>query len=115
MKLKGLKITVLVFTAFALVSCNKWPTKKVEEGITNYFEMNNRMAGGGNTSVTSIQVLEKITQGDSCLAKAFVIGHFVNNSLPVPIEKDFSDTLEFILITPDHPSVIKVGWPKESK
>ncbi|MCB0736822.1 MAG: hypothetical protein KDC92_04855 [Bacteroidetes bacterium] len=114
MKLKGLKIIVLVFAALVFVSCNKWSNKKIEEGITNYFELNNRMAGGGNTSVSSIQVIEKITQRDSCMAKAFVKGHFANSSLPVPIEKDFSDTLEFILITPDQPLVVKVGWPKES-
>lgn len=71
--------------------------------------MGNKSEGGGTTSVSSIELLEKVVQNDSCMVTAVVSSHFENNSLPQPISEDSQDTVTFIMVFADEPLVLKVS------
>ena len=101
-------LAVLLIAGFC-TSCSPWKDEKIKEGIERFFDMGNKSEGGGTTSVSNIELLEKVVQNDSCMVTAVVSSHFENNSLPQPISEDSQDTVTFIMVFADEPLVLKVS------
>lgn len=100
---------VILLTVFICTSCSSWKDEKIKGGIERFFDLGNKSAGGGTTSVSNIEILEKVVQNDSCMVTAVVNSYFENNSLQRPISQESQDTITFIMVFADEPLVLKVS------
>ena len=92
------RLFVLLMLVSFLKACSPGETEFVNV-IQSYIEEHNRMVGGGNTRIGSIEIIEsEALDSNKWRVRAIVSGSFSNSSLPNgPMDEEFKDTTNYTI------------------
>ncbi|MCT4623471.1 MAG: hypothetical protein N4A46_07595 [Schleiferiaceae bacterium] len=96
-------VFTIVFISALMLACTS-DKETAQKQIEDYYRQTNTLAGGGQTNISTIKILEMYENG----VKAYVTGYYRNSSLPQTEERDLHDTIFFAYYTIDGKQRIKV-------